>query len=225
MARRQRNRYKKWDILMVECCDCGEMKPSTDYHKSSRGLFWLNNVCVTCRKAAYQKDKEKISQERKEYYQRIKEAKKEYQRNYYYQNDKHIREQHKDYRAKDIGKIKQQREQHYKKNRDKILEDRENYVDKRDEELWFSRGTFHAKARRQIEHYNLKPLECMICWNSGRIVAHHPSYESFDKWKDVVFVCDSCHQNIHHWFLECPEPIDLIQYRAHMPELLTDTDL
>lgn len=225
MARKQRNRYKEWDVLMVECCDCGEMKPNTDYYKDPKWFFWLRSICIACQKASYQSNKENISQERKEYYQRVKEQKKEYQKNYYYQNDKHVKEQHKEYRAKNSGRVKEARANHYKKNKEKINEVNTNYTINKSIELGFDRDVFHSKARRQFNHYNLKPLECMICWNIGHIVAHHPSYETFDKRKEVVFACDACHQNIHHWFLECPEPIDLIQYRAHMPEILTDDDL
>ena len=225
MTRKKRSRYKEWENLMVECCRCGEIKQSTDFDKASNGLFWLYNICRSCRKELYKENREKICQERKEYYQRVKEQKKEYQRQYYYKNDEYIKEQHKEYRAKNSGKVKEARISHYEKNKEKINETNTSYSINKSIELGFDRDMFHYKARRQFNHYNLKPLECMICWNIGHIVAHHPSYETFDKRKEVVFVCNACHQNIHHWLLECPEPVDLIQLRAHMPEILTDKDL
>lgn len=225
MARKIRSWYKEWENLMVECCRCGEIKHSTDFTKASNGLFWLANNCRSCRKERYKKNRERVSQERKEYYQKVKEQKKEYQRQYYYKNDEHIKEQHKEYRSRNKEKIKEDSVEYYEKNKDAIIKSNTAYIADKTVELWFERDVFHHKARWQYKRYKLKPTECMICWNGWHIDAHHPSYDSFDKRKEVVFVCKSCHRNIHNWLLECPEPVDLIQLRAHMPEILTDKDL
>jgi hypothetical protein len=64
----------------------------------------------------------------------------------------------------------------------------------------------HEKTGDFIKKHNLRPSVCSICGSEWQIEAHHPNY-SF--WNEIVFVCKSCHSNIHLWYIECPEPIDI----------------
>lgn len=225
MTKSKRQHFFEWDALMLECIKCKQVLPTDAFQKSKRWLFGFKETCKECRKKDYVLNKDSILLKRKEYYNRVSEAKKEYQRWYYYTHDEQIREQHKIYRANNPEKIKSGRQSYYSRNKETIRSKDINYRTNKNIELWFDWVKFHGKAHYYVGKNRLKPQECSICWKKWKVVCHHPSYETFDKWKDVVFVCDSCHQNIHHWLVECPEPVDLIQLNAHMPTILTDKDL
>lgn len=122
-------------------------------------------------------------------------------------------------------KAKKQRKEYYEKNRVKISKkNKENLKNKRTL-LGVNLKLFYRQEQNYIKKNRLRPNVCMICSNGWIIEFHHPSYNNRSEWKKWVFVCKSCHQLIHSWELECPEPVDLIQLNAHMPTILTDKEL
>lgn len=96
-------------------------------------------------------------------------------------------------------------------NRDRINSRVKAVVDNHTDNLGFSWYNFHVKTKNYIIKNRLKPKLCAICWNWWKIEAHHPSYESFDKWSYVVFCCHKCHSDIHRWKIECPSPVNLLE--------------
>lgn len=64
----------------------------------------------------------------------------------------------------------------------------------------------HLKTSKKIKKLWIRPSVCPICWYSWRIISHHPNY---NKWYEIVFCCQICHDKIHRWKIECPQPIDL----------------
>lgn len=79
------------------------------------------------------------------------------------------------------------------------------------DKLWFSWKAFHDKAKTYVIKHNLRPKVCVICWEEWEIDMHHPSYDEFNKWCEVVFCCRRCHRNIHAWNIKCPTPINLLE--------------
>lgn len=74
----------------------------------------------------------------------------------------------------------------------------------RRERKWYSK--VHSITRNKIRNLGIRPNVCPICWNNGRIIAHHPDYS---KRYEIVFCCQICHDKIHKWKIECPKCIDL----------------
>lgn len=96
------------------------------------------------------------------------------------------------------------------KNPEKGKQYKKNRVEKKKKEYWHNVRKFHKKVEYYLKRYSLRPEVCSICWQWWIIDAHHPSYESKDDRKYIVFVCRQCHNNIHAWKTECPEPINLL---------------
>jgi len=144
-----------------------------------------------------EKNIEKVRAKDREWYANHKEQKAAY--------DKIYRERTKEKRHY-MNKWKQidpkYAEEYYKNNKDKIIEHNKKHRD----DMWYKR--LHWHTQRFIKKNGLRPNKCSICWKeSKRIIAHHPNY---DKRNEVVFVCQWCHHDIHLWYIECPEPIDLL---------------
>lgn len=198
---------------MLECTKCREVLPSSNFSKWSRWPNGLKYICKKCCKKDYNINKEQILTERKEYYNKNKDAKKEYQRAYYYNNTEDIKNQHRVYRKANKDVLDKKRKEKYALNKEAIKEKNLKYSNKKSEELWFWWRKFHDKANGYINRHKLCPKECSVCHSNSRIVAHHPSYKTFEDWKSVVFVCDSCHQDIHKWNIKCPEPVDLVKLK------------
>ena len=113
-------------------------------------------------------------------------------------------------RDKNINKVREygKKSQNKNKNLSKIHSELHYFLN---EKLWFNRLNFHQKANKYAKKYNLYPIKCPICWDDKkRIQIHHPSYESFDNRKDVIFCCASCHRLIHNNKIKCPKPINLL---------------
>lgn len=201
--------YKDWDALMLSCYICKEIKDSSHFWKDKKESTWFRWKCKECRRKEYENNKEDILLSRKKYYEQNKINKLKYQSDYYSNHKNYICAQHKVYREENIEKVKRCRNDYYNNNREKILEKGSKYKSDMSDELWFNWTTFHCKARKFIKENNLNIDTCMICWKKCDTMLHHPSYESFDKWKEVVFVCGWCHQNIHKWIITSPNPINL----------------
>jgi hypothetical protein len=113
-------------------------------------------------------------------------------------------EKHKD-------EAKENMKEYHKLNKDKINRRMQNKVDAHTNSLWFDRYSFHAKTRYYAKIHNLKPHRCPICWSEDNIQMHHPSYDTFDKWSEVVFCCKWCHSKIHSWEIKNMRIINLLE--------------
>ena len=71
---------------MKKCSICKEVKEFVMFGKSNRIKDGYRGQCKSCRKKAYQENKDSIMEDRKSYYQENKEKKKNYQKNYYKEN-------------------------------------------------------------------------------------------------------------------------------------------
>lgn len=112
--------------------------------------------------------------------------------------------------------LKQYGKLHNKEKNEKRKKRLRNMKDKH----WENPRNLQERARLYINKNNLRPIECMICWQQWKIEFHHPSYNNIERWKEWVFVCISCHRLIHSGEIKCPEVLDLVQLNAHMPTLL-----
>lgn len=65
---------------------------------------------------------------------------------------------------------------------------------------------YHGKTDKMIKSLWIRPKICPICWYEWRIMAHHPD---INKWNEIVFCCQPCHNKIHNWKMECPKVIEL----------------
>lgn len=170
----------------LRCIKCWELKEATtdNFMKKKQNLFWLSWMCKTCER--------------------------EYNSKYYKWNKEIIWERHRRYNKDNGDKIREKKKIHYSENKDVINKSIRDNREKHIKELWYDRTYFHRKANCYATKHNLKPKYCPICWEENKIELHHPSYESFDKWSDVVFCCKSCHQKIHSGIIECPKPTNLL---------------
>lgn len=113
------------------------------------------------------------------------------------------------YAEKNRTSIKEYQKKYRIENKYKIAEQHKEHSKTRSEQLWFNRKTFHTKSLRYAIKNKIIPNECPICWANRKVEMHHPSYETFDKWSEIVFCCSECHHGIHAWFIECPQPTNL----------------
>jgi hypothetical protein len=179
-------KYINW-VLYIKCIKCSEYKEanSENFNKDKTLTFWLSHKCKDCKKI--------------------------YNIWYYKENKDTLKEKNKTRRGKNIWKIKEQKERYYKENKDKIDDRIKSYRWWYNKKLWYNRAYFHTKTNNYIKKHNLRPSVCtIICWYKWKIFVHHPSYDSLDKWCEIVFCCQSCHKNIHSWNIECPKPINLL---------------
>lgn len=66
---------------------------------------------------------------------------------------------------------------------------------------------YHERAQRKINKLWIRPSKCPICWYSGKIIAHHPD---INEWNKIVFCCQPCHSKIHMGKINCPKALDLL---------------
>lgn len=207
----KRPREERNGILYIFCSYCKKMLPARDFNKMGD---WFYSYCKECNKTKskkyYNENKNKLLLLATTYREQHREEYRLYAKQY--------REKYPE-KKKDIDKAS------YNKHKEERVQKVLDFEKKRTQELWFSWKAFHDKANWYSDYRRLNPYQCQVCWENGKCNLHHPSYDSFDKRKEVVFLCPKCHNNIHKWNLGCPEPVDLIQLNAHMPTILTDKDL
>ena len=208
---KKRYYFYEWDILKVQCSHCLKIKPSTEFDKH-KGKWYLQlasrcKECSRIKKAEdYIKNHEKNLERWKKYYQKNKEI---------------IDKKHKE-----AAKLHPERAQNtYNRRKGKIMTQHEEHKKELSKQLGFNWQQFHIKAWKYAKKYNLYPEYCPFCWSKWKIEFHHPSYETFEKWKEWVFACTSCHKKLHSWELQYEELIDLIQLNSRIPIILTDKDL
>lgn len=193
----------------VVCTVCKLLKPLSDFNKRAKNALWIEYRCKECRKKEYNNNRDDILNNSKEYYLNNKDKKLLYQNNYYHNNSDKIKKQHKEYRENNYDKIKERRRELYKENKEHYDEKMNAYIKSKEKEIWFDWWKFHDKARYIASYYWLTPNKCSICWAEWKVLMHHPSYNDFNERKNVVFVCNKCHINIHLWLIDCPEPVNL----------------
>ena len=197
--------------LYILCSYCKKMLPTWDFYKTKT---WFYSYCKECNKA-----------KSKKYYNKNKDRMLSLAAVYREGHREECRIYAKQYRERCPEKKKETNKTTYNNHKEERKQKVIDFEKKRSEELWFSWMAFHNKTKYYSESHRLNPHQCQICWADGKCNLHHPSYETFNKWKEVVFLCPKCHKNVHEWNLNCPEPVDLIQFNAHMPTILTDKDL
>lgn len=141
----------------------------------------------------------------KQYREKNKEKIREYQKQYKETHKEQAKEYWKKYKADNKSKIKIKQRERRLNNKDKIKEYNQSHR--------HSHGTrrytnIHNTTDAHIRKYNLRPLVCSICWCEWKIEAHHPNY---DKWNEVVFVCNSCHHYIHSWEIKDYKVLNLLE--------------
>lgn len=121
---------------------------------------------------------------------------------YYDKNKKEIWEKHKIYYKNNIKYKKEYRKKYYLNNKEKILQQ----TNERRKNMW--RWKIRQTTQLFIKKHSLRPVKCSICWKEDYIYSHHVNY---NKRNLIVRCCRSCHNMIHSWSIQCPEPIDLLK--------------
>lgn len=209
--------YYEWWILFLRCASCKENKPYIDFYNSKTkplGYSWECKECQKYRNEIYYNNPEN------------KKRKSETDKLYRQINWDKIKRRREKYQEENRERYLKSNRDAYQKRKEKAAADSKKWKDKINNENNTSVVAIHNRSRRYVKQYNLRPEICSICWRWGvDIEIHHPSYDSINRRKEVVFVCKRCHRNIHNQTVICPELIDLIQLNAHMPTILTDKDL
>lgn len=199
MYKKRECRYE-WDVLYMKCVECWKRWTIDDFYKDCTNSYWCKAYCRECwrarKKKFYWENRERENARGKEY--RMNNREKETARCRMY------RQTHREV-------VNNLAMKYRIANREKNKEYQKQYRRHRSSSLWFNWGSFHELANSFAKNEWLKPTVCSICWAVEPIVMHHPSYESFEKWSEVVFCCQSCHKLIHAWTIACPEPINLLE--------------
>ena len=183
------------------CKQCLKEKPLTsEYWHKWLWSWWYCNKCKVCRN----KNNVEYSKSHKDVRQKRIDSNKE-----------HLREYHRNYKENNRDELKRKNREYYLSVKDtlikKYLTDNYERISRKSKERreikWYSK--LHHDTDNYINKNHIRPAVCSICWGSWKIIAHHPSN---DIRNEVVFCCYSCHQLIHINKLECPEPIDLLNY-------------
>lgn len=154
------------------------------------------------------------------YYANNREKERLRRKKYREKNRQELNNKAKQIRRNNLDKIRLRDREYYKKNKAKRLEDKKRYYNLNREkvikqsvshsrEKWY--WAVHAKTDREIKKRWIRPKKCTICGDWGKIYAHHPDYS---EWNKVIFVCGSCHSQIHNWIKKCPEPIDILSFKV-----------
>lgn len=223
---RKRIREEIDGVVYVNCTKCWDILSLLDnFTKSKKGKWGYTSICKKCIKESREINSEYICKKKKEYYETNKIKIQEKAAIYRDAHRERIKNYARKYRETFPEKCKISNRKSYSKHAEDRVIQQKNYEKGKSKKLWFSWKTFHDKANWYSDYRGLNPHQCQICWIDSKCHLHHPSYSSFDKRKEVVFLCPKCHKNVHEWNLDCPKPVDLIQLNAHMLTILTDKDL
>lgn len=127
----------------------------------------------------------------------------------------------RNYRLDNFEKVAKQKKKYNEAHREQRRQTKKKFYAKRRAE-WINIRGIHKKTEKYIKKNKIRVNICSVCGKECNTAFHHIDY---NKWNCWVFVCVLCHNNIHAWHIDCPEPVDLIQLNAHMPIILTDKDL
>ena len=205
----KRETVEKDGILYIKCNKCWEFKEATNefFDKNHTWFMWLQWSCKICtRKAQHEyciRNKNKLKENRKRFYERHKEYVSKTNKEWRENNKEHFLQKCRDYRENNKEFYKEYMESYRGEHKDELREKRV----KRDLEKGYIE--IHNITANKIRKLWIRPLICPICGKRKRIYTHHPNYE---RWYEVVFCCQSCHLKIHSWAIECPTPINLLDY-------------
>lgn len=116
------------------------------------------------------------------------------------------RERDKKYYREHCEQKKEYNKMYREKNKDKLKE-----YDKQKRDKWWY-VSIHNKTIWYVRRNKIKHDTCCICWSHIKIELHHPDY---NKRNEVCIVCNSCHKEIHSWCIECPKPINLLDFKLN----------
>lgn len=188
-------------VSYKRCTWCNQFRLLSEFHKNKKWYLWTNSRCKTCQSLWYRKDYTMNKDKRLTKWQ-------EYKKN----NKESVLKYHKEYLRNNREELSQKRKENdrlksYRKQREIDNKDRRTAW-KKEHNRWLL-NSIHIKTSRYIKDNNIeRPTICPICWIEWKIEAHHPDN---NKRNEIVFCCNQCHQRIHHWWFECPKPIDLLQ--------------
>lgn len=201
MGRFRKVYEKDWKKYLM-CSQCWELKEATSeyWHKQTEWRF--QSRCKECvnlnMKKYYIDNSDKLKAKSNEYNNNNKDKRKAYRE----MNKQHIKEHWAEYR-KNSESFKEYQKRYEQENKDKIRDRKKN----KRIEMWY--WAIHLKTSRTIKKLWIRPKICPICWEEKRVEAHHPNN---DIWYEIVRACNQCHQRIHNWWIECPKPINLLDY-------------
>ncbi len=159
---------------MLKCSSCGVEKEDSEFPKKQK------EVCKRCKcREAEKKYKGTGKGKLVELGQRQKKKEAGYQLNYYRNNEK--------YREQVLARHKQ----YARENKEKIRQQINNYIAENPE-----KHRARNKLRKAVQMGKIeKPSACQKCGvQSKRIEGHH---EDYGKPLDVIWLCVSCHKNLH----------------------------
>ena len=122
---------------------------------------------------------------------------------------------HREWYKKNKETAKERFREYHKNNRERLNNKIKYRAERHSRDVWFTRDSFHKRAKKFVKDNWLRPEICPICWVESEILLHHPSYDSYDKRSYVVFCCKGCHSAIHLWKIECPNPVNLLECNSH----------
>ena len=150
----------------------------------SRGKRCLSARCKDCvseyKREHYLKNRDKYLDKAKAQRERDPEGYKAYMREYHADHSEELKQKHKEYMSNEKAR------------------ELRNLTGKRYRET--SEGKFKERVRHKVLYalqkgYLKKPDKCSICGVSVKVEAHH---EDYNKPLEVIWLCKSCHENIHH---------------------------
>lgn len=175
-----------------------------------RWYKWYRSQCRDCerkREREYIKEYNlKNPNYKKEYEATHKEWKQNYNRKYQQDNKEHIKEIKRIWNNNNRDKIYEQ---------SKLRNNSYEYKEKQKQRRYLydidkMKRRIQQKTSDFIRKKNIRPLVCPICWSERRVISHHIDY---NYWNLIIWCCDRCHRLIHSWYLNCPEPINLLEYK------------
>lgn len=105
---------------------------------------------------------------------------------------------------------REHKEERRKYNREYRLRNKEKlkrYDKQKREKKWYVK--IHNKTISFVRAMGLSLNKCCLCGGTNKIELHHPDY---NKWYEVVVVCNWCHKEIHSWYKSCPTTINLLDF-------------
>ena len=198
-------------VLYIKCNKCWEFKEATKefFAWNHMWYLWLEWDCKICK-----------NRYKSEYSKNNRGKSNSYAREYYKSHRDKILKEHKWWRENNREKFlnrcieyRKEHKEHHKeymrdymnKNKDMVYEWRR----KRKAKMWYTK--IHMDTWKTVTKLWIRPDVCTICGEKNKIYAHHPDY---NKPNEVVFCCQHCHWLIHSGRLECPSPINILDYQV-----------
>ena len=169
-----------------------------------------NKKCRLLHKEKLDERSRKFREDNPEY---VKEYNKRYREEHWHEiyekrkNDDeykmYARKYQKTYRAEHKDELLKAHKEYYELHKDEMsLKHKE-----RNKTKWYV--SVHNRTALLIRKKWIRPKICPICWNTGIIEAHHPDYS---KRNEIVFCCQSCHHDIHNWYIKGIQTINILDY-------------